>query len=66
LSRPRIGERLNRVHAWLDDTCGADAWSITPARCAGSSTTRSHMRARTVPTISRRQHPSASTGPRGS
>jgi hypothetical protein len=30
-----FGERLNRVHAWLDDTCGADGWSITPAGMRG-------------------------------
>jgi hypothetical protein len=26
-----FGDRLNRMHAWLDDTCGVDGWSITPA-----------------------------------
>lgn len=26
-----FGERLNRMHAWLDDNCGADGWSMTPA-----------------------------------
>jgi hypothetical protein len=26
-----FGERLNRLHAWLDDNCGADGWEITPA-----------------------------------
>jgi hypothetical protein len=24
-----FGERLNRMHAWLDDNCGADGWEIT-------------------------------------
>jgi hypothetical protein len=23
-----FGDRLNRMHAWLDDTCGVDGWSI--------------------------------------
>jgi hypothetical protein len=26
-----FGERLNRMHAWLDDNCGANGWEITPA-----------------------------------
>jgi hypothetical protein len=30
-----FGEHLNRMHAWLDDTCGADGWSITPAGMRG-------------------------------
>jgi len=30
-----LGERLNRMHAWLDDNCGADGWEITPAGLRG-------------------------------
>jgi hypothetical protein len=30
-----FGERLNRMHAWLDDSCGADGWSMTPAGIRG-------------------------------
>jgi len=30
-----FGERLNRMHAWLDDNCGADGWEITPAGLRG-------------------------------
>lgn len=30
-----FGERLNRMHAWLDDSCGADGWSMTPACMRG-------------------------------
>ena len=30
-----FGESLNRMHAWLDDTCGADGWSMTPAGMRG-------------------------------
>ena len=30
-----FGERLNRMHAWLDDNCGADGWEITPAGMRG-------------------------------
>jgi hypothetical protein len=25
-----FGECLTRLHAWLDDTCGADGWEMTP------------------------------------
>jgi hypothetical protein len=30
-----FGERRNHMHAWLDDTCGAQGWSITPAEMRG-------------------------------
>jgi hypothetical protein len=30
-----FGERLNRMHTWLDDNCGADGWSMTPAGMRG-------------------------------
>lgn len=30
-----FGERLTRMHAWLDDNCGADGWEITPSGIAG-------------------------------
>jgi hypothetical protein len=29
------GERLNQMHAWLDENCGADAWVMTPAGLRG-------------------------------
>jgi hypothetical protein len=30
-----FGERLNRMHAWLDDNCGADGWELTPTGLRG-------------------------------
>jgi hypothetical protein len=30
-----FGERLNRMHDWLDDNAGADGWEITPAGVRG-------------------------------
>jgi hypothetical protein len=30
-----FGERLNHMHAWLDDNCSADGWEITPAGMRG-------------------------------
>ena len=30
-----LGERLNQIHAWLDENCGADGWAITPAGIRG-------------------------------
>jgi hypothetical protein len=29
-----FGERFNRMHARLDDNCGADGWEIAPAGCS--------------------------------
>jgi hypothetical protein len=26
-----LGERLNQMQAWLDETCGADGWAMTPS-----------------------------------
>lgn len=33
--RMRLGDRLNRMHAWLDDNCGADGREITPTGMRG-------------------------------
>src|SRR5215212_5879026 len=30
-----LGPRLNRMHAWLDENCGADGWAITPSGTRG-------------------------------
>ena len=30
-----LGERLNQMHRWLDENCGADAWAMTPAGFRG-------------------------------
>jgi hypothetical protein len=30
-----LGERLNKMHAWLDENCGADGWAMTPAGMRG-------------------------------
>ena len=30
-----FGQRLNQMHAWLDENCGADAWAMTPAGLRG-------------------------------
>jgi hypothetical protein len=30
-----FGERLNRMHAWLDENCGADGWVMTPSGLRG-------------------------------
>jgi len=30
-----LGQRLDRMHAWLDETCGADGWMTTPAGTLG-------------------------------
>jgi hypothetical protein len=30
-----FGQRLNELHAWLDENCGADGWAITPAGLRG-------------------------------
>jgi hypothetical protein len=30
-----FGERLAEMHAWLDETCGADGWAMTPAGLRG-------------------------------
>lgn len=35
ISDAGFGQRLNRMHAWLDENCGADGWSITPAGMRG-------------------------------
>jgi hypothetical protein len=29
------GERLNQMHAWLDENCGADGWAMTPSGLRG-------------------------------
>ena len=26
-----LGERLNQMHAWLDQSAGADGWAMTPS-----------------------------------
>jgi hypothetical protein len=30
-----LGERLNRMHEWLDQNAGADAWAMTPSGTGG-------------------------------
>jgi len=30
-----FGARLDRMHAWLDESCGADGWAIAPAGIRG-------------------------------
>ena len=30
-----FGRRLDRMHAWLDENCGADGWMIAPAGLRG-------------------------------
>ena len=30
-----LGNRLDRIKAWLDENCGADAWAITPSGLRG-------------------------------
>ena len=30
-----LGERIDKIRAWLDANCGADGWAIAPARLHG-------------------------------
>ena len=30
-----FGRRLDRMHAWLDENCGAEGWVIAPSRLRG-------------------------------
>lgn len=30
-----LGQRLDAMHQWLDGTCGADGWVMTPAGISG-------------------------------
>ena len=30
-----LGERLDQMHAWLDEKCGADGWAVTPSGLRG-------------------------------
>jgi hypothetical protein len=30
-----LGTRLNEIHTWLDENCGADGWAMTPAGLRG-------------------------------
>ena len=30
-----LGERLNRIQAWLDEDCGADGWAMMPSGLRG-------------------------------
>jgi len=30
-----VGQQLALMHAWLDDTCGAEAWATAPAGTVG-------------------------------
>jgi hypothetical protein len=30
-----LGERLNQMHRWLDENCGADGWVMTPTGFRG-------------------------------
>jgi len=31
ISTGGLGERLNQMHAWLDQSTGADGWAMTPS-----------------------------------
>jgi hypothetical protein len=31
MSAGGLGKRLNQMHDWLDENCGADGWAMTPA-----------------------------------
>jgi hypothetical protein len=35
LPRDGFGRRLTAMHAWLDESCGADSWSSAPAGSHG-------------------------------
>jgi hypothetical protein len=30
-----LGKRLDQMHAWLDENCGADGWAMTPSGLRG-------------------------------
>ena len=30
-----LGDRLNRMHTWLDENCGANGWAMTPTGLRG-------------------------------
>ena len=30
-----LGERLDQMHAWLDENCGANGWAMTPSGLRG-------------------------------
>jgi hypothetical protein len=30
-----LGRQLETIHAWLDETCGAEGWAMAPAGIAG-------------------------------
>ena len=30
-----LGERLDQIHAWLDENCGANGWAMTPSGLRG-------------------------------
>ena len=30
-----LGERLDQMHDWLDENCGADGWVMTPSGLRG-------------------------------
>lgn len=30
-----LGDRLNQMHVWLDENCGADGWCMTPSAVPG-------------------------------
>ena len=30
-----LGRQLEIIHAWLDETCGAEGWAVAPAGLAG-------------------------------
>jgi hypothetical protein len=30
-----LGARLNQMHQWLDENCGADGWAMTPSGARG-------------------------------
>ena len=31
----RLGSRLDRIKVWLDESCGADGWAMTPSGTRG-------------------------------
>jgi len=32
-----FGQRLPRMHGWLDENCGSDGWAITPSGLRGGA-----------------------------
>jgi hypothetical protein len=41
-----LGRQLEIMHAWLDETCGAEGWATAPAGLAGVAVRRGELPAR--------------------